>query len=477
MNAWELAAWDAVETAERIARKDVSAPEVLEAALARAADASALNAIVTPTPELARAAAPTAAGPLAGVPTYTKDLVPVAGVRIAWGTNACGEYVPKKNDPLVGVLARCGLVSLGKSATPELGLTGTTEPRAFGPCHNPWDLSRTPGGSSGGAAALVAAGVVPIGQGSDGGGSIRIPASCCGLVGLKPTRGRLDMTGSNLLIVNIAVNGVLTRSVRDTVAFWRAVEAQGHGRKLTPIGDPARAPQKRLRVLAYVEPPNGAPVDDEVRATFAAALKTLRELGHEVREEKCPVPRQVIDDFMSLWGYVAWVQVTGARFAMGTPVKAELLENLTAGFMKEFAKAKSTKLREAWRLRQWTADYARLFDRVDVLACPTLATLPPKLGWLSGMEPYETARERIVSFTPFTSTFNAAGGPAISLPLGASASGLPIGVQFAAAAGREALLLELAAELEVARPWQGLAPRQREALSMAAVPLKSDPPK
>src|SRR5262249_21923288 len=161
------------------------------------------------------------------------------------------------------VLARCGLVSLGKSATPELGLTGTTEPHAFGPCHNPWNLAHTPGGSSGGAAALVAGGVVPIAQGSDGGGSIRIPASCCGVAGLKPTRGRLDMAGSKLLIVSVAVNGVLTRTVRDTVAFWRAVEAQGCGRGLPPIGEPRRAPEKRLRVLAYVEPPNRGPVDGD----------------------------------------------------------------------------------------------------------------------------------------------------------------------------------------------------------------------
>lgn len=286
MSPWELAAWDAVETAQRIARKEVTALEVVEAALARAADCEGLNAIVTQTSVAARAAAQTASGPLAGVPTYVKDLVPVEGVRIAWGSAATGELVATKSDPLVGVLQRCGLVSLGKSATPELGLTGTTEPLAFGACHNPWSPAHTPGGSSGGAAALVASGVVPIAQGSDGGGSIRIPASCCGLVGLKPTRGRLDMTGSNLLIVNIAVNGVLTRTVRDTVAFWRAVEAQGVGKRLAPIGEPKPAPEKRLRVLAFSDAPNGRPVHDEVKAAVAATVKLLRELGHEVREEK-----------------------------------------------------------------------------------------------------------------------------------------------------------------------------------------------
>lgn len=441
MDPWELANWDAVETALRITRRDVTPVEVVEAALKRAEDCRGLNAVVTPTPDQARARAQVARGAMAGVPTYTKDLVPTAGVRTCWGTSAVGEVVPKKSVPTVAWLEQRGLVSLGKSATPEFGLTATTEPSAFGPTQNPAAPGHTPGGSSGGAGALVAAGVVPLAHGSDGGGSIRIPAACCGLVGLKPTRGRFDMEGSNLLPVNIAVHGVLTRTVRDTAAFWGDVIAP--------------APPRRLKILSFVDAPIPVPVDGEVSGAVQRVAKTLRELGHEVREEPCPISTQVVDDFTSLWAYVAWVQCAFPRIAMGVSIDRSKLEPLTVSFGAHFTKNKWRTLSDIRRLRRWTSEYGALLDSkgIDVLLCPTLARPPPKLGHLSPREPFEVAMQRLREFVPFTGMFNSSGAPSLSLPLAKTTSGLPIGVMISAARGRDAMLLELGAELERALPW------------------------
>src|SRR5215208_3677161 len=217
-----LASWDAVETATRVRNKDVTAAEVVDAAIARAEEAAHLGAIVTESYERARARArvPNVAGTLVGVPIFIKDLTHVHGVKTTWGSRGAGEYVSRRTDVVVRHLEGSGAVTLGKSATPEFGLTATTEPLGRAPCRNPWESTRSAGGSSGGSACLVAAGVVPLAHASDGGGSIRIPAACCGLVGLKPSRFRIDMEGSHLLPVNIATYGVLTRTVRDTVAFY-----------------------------------------------------------------------------------------------------------------------------------------------------------------------------------------------------------------------------------------------------------------
>jgi amidase len=209
----ELGAWDAVETAARVRAKDVSAAEVIEAAITRAQEAAPLRAVVAEQYERAlQRAQQQGPGPLAGVPTFVKDLAHLEGVPTGWGSAAAGSYVSRRSDRFVRHFEDTGVVYLGKSAAPELGLTATTEPLGREPCRNPWDPAYSSGGSSGGAACLVAAGVVPIAHASDGGGSIRIPASVCGLVGLKPSRFRMDMEGSQLLPINIATDGVISRS-------------------------------------------------------------------------------------------------------------------------------------------------------------------------------------------------------------------------------------------------------------------------
>lgn len=461
IDPWELSAWDAVETTHRLARREVTPLEVTEAAIARAEQMSWLNAVVTPTFERARAAAIDPHGPLAGVPFFLKDLVRQSGVRTAWGTAASGEFVAKSSDPSTRVFEKLGLVSLGKSATPEFGLTATTEPLAFGPCHNPWLKGHSTGGSSGGAASLVASGVVPIAHASDGGGSIRIPAACCGLVGLKPTRGRFDMEGSNMLPVNIAVHGVVSRTVRDTVAFWKAVETVLPSKKLPAVGAAGERPAKRLRVGWFASSPVGGVVDPELRASVEQTAALLKSLGHEVREVECPVPTQVAEDFVALWAYVAWIQPKAGLMLMGRGFEEARLEPLTRAFASRFTANKWATLTQIRRLRRWTDDFPRRFADlgIEVLLTPTLGQLPPKHGHLSTSVPIEEALARLYAFCPFTGLYNSAGTPAISLPLGRSSSGLPIGVQLGSTRGQDAVLLELAAELEAARPWAQVAPR------------------
>ena len=461
--AWELAQWDAVETAAHLKKRDVSVPEVIEAAITRARAAEKLGAVVTPTFERALLAAmKPAVGPLAGVPMFTKDLTQVEGVRTGWGSAAAGEYISTSSDPTVKIFERTGMISLGKSSTPELGLTATTEPLGVKPTRNPWNPEHSTGGSSGGAAALVASGVVPLSHASDGGGSVRIPASCCGLVGLKVTRGRFDMEGSNLLPVNIAVHGCVTRTVRDTIAFWEAVEQHlPHRKSLPPIGPVAGAPARKLRVAAFTNSPMGRPVHPEVVAATEKALKLCEELGHQVELIACPVEKQVPEDFMRLWGFVAFVQSKAGRVLIHRGWDASKLEPWTIGFGRYFTDAKGAALASMSRLRGFKKTWASLISKYDVMLSPTLAQPPARLGHLATDLPFDVTLERVIAYVPFTALFNASGAPAISLPLGQSSTGLPVGVQFAGAWGSERLLLGLARSIEEARPWAKMAPRER----------------
>lgn len=281
-----LAAWDAIETCARIRRKDVSAQEVVEAAIARAEEARHLGAVFENTFERARAGVANlnSGAPLFGVPTFIKDMTQIQGVPMTWGTRAAGRYLSRRNDPIVTSIEETGVVVLGKSACSELALIPTTEPLGWPLCRNPWDPSRSSGGSSGGAATVVAAGVVPMAHAVDGGGSIRIPAACCGLVGLKPSRFRLDMKGSNLLAVNVVCDGVVTRTVRDTVAFFAAIESRHAPRRVAPIGQVADRPARPLRMGVFVGAPTGTPVNAEVQEAALAAARLCQTLGHGVEE-------------------------------------------------------------------------------------------------------------------------------------------------------------------------------------------------
>ena len=450
--------WDATETAAAIRRKDVSASEVLEAAIARAERAALLGAIVTPTFDRARSAPVANDAALGGVPTFIKDLAQVKGVATTWGSAAAGHYISRKTERFAARFEQTGVAILGKSATPELGLTATTEPMGRPPCRNPWDPTRSSGGSSGGAAALVASGVVPIAHASDGGGSIRIPAACCGLVGLKPSRFRIDMEGSHLLPVNIAVDGIVSRTVRDTVAFYRALESANPPKKLRTIAADLGKSEKPLRIGLFDDSPAGTPVHSDVREAVQAAGRLAESLGHRVEAIACPFDESFVEDFLAYWGFVAWIQTRSAKLMIHRGFDTSGFEPWTNGLAETCAKHPRATLGAVRRLRAFAATYLGVMSSYDVLLSPVCAEPAVSLGCLAPDQPFDVVRERLRAYCPFAPIQNAAGAPAISLPLGRSAEGLPTGVQFAAAPGNDSMLLDLALEIELASPWPRLAP-------------------
>jgi amidase len=458
----ELAAWDAVETTDRIRKKDVSAREVLEAAIARAEEAQHLGAVFERTYDRARerAAQTSADAPLAGVPTFIKDLTQVRGVRTTWGSRATGRYVSRRSDAIAARMEESGLVMLGKSACPELGLSASTEPLGWPACRNPHHPSRSSGGSSGGAAALVAAGVVPIAQGSDAGGSVRIPAACCGLVGLKPSRFRLDAAGSSLLAVNIVCDGVVTRTVRDTVAFHAALESRRPPKRVPPLDARSDKTSVPLRIGLFIDSPAGSVVDTEVQQTVREAGRLCAGLGHAVEEIRCPFSASTIADNMRYMAFIAWVAVKLGRLTTHFGFDASKVDPWTAGLVEFFGNAKLAGLAATMRLRRFARTFENIMARYDVLMSPTMPEAAPPLGHLAPDVPFATLFERMRAFVAFTAPYNIAGAPALSLPLARSSSGLPLAVQFAAAHGKDALLLDLATSLEAARPWEAMAPRQ-----------------
>lgn len=446
----ELGALDAVETASRIRAGELSGSEVVAAAVKRAESlGDGLNAVPWQCYEAAleRAKHP-APGVFSGVPTFVKNLEEVAGQPNDWGSRAFRGRVARRTDPIMAALLATGLVSLGRSAAPEIGLNATTEPLAYGPTRNPWNIEHSTGGSSGGAAALVAARVVPIASASDAGGSIRIPASCCGLVGLKPSRGRgFEPVANRVLPVPVVTEGVVTRSVRDTAWLLEAMEAAMPSRKLPPIGRIEGPRSERLRIGVYVESPLGEPIDEEVEATTLAAASHCENLGHRIERIACPYPASVVDDTWIHIGFIAWGFRQQVRFARRD---ASLLEPWTLALADLWQAHWLETIGVARRLRATRQVSARLFERFDALLCPTLGTLPPRLGQLAPDQAFDEVLQRQKRFIPFTPIQNANGDTAISLPLGVSQSGLPIGAQFAARPGGESTLLALAYELEAA---------------------------
>lgn len=472
----DLAALDATAQAALVRAGEVSPVELVQAAIDRSeAVAEELNAIIHPRYEeaLAEAAGDLGDGPFAGVPFVLKDLDGVAaGMPLHAGTRFLKDhgYVPSVDSELTARFRRAGLVVIGRTNTPELGLVTTTEPEAYGPSRNPWDTTRSTGGSSGGSAAAVAAGVVPMGHAGDGGGSIRIPASECGLVGLKPTRGRITM-GPELgeawagLVARLAV----TRSVRDTAALLDAVAGKGVGDPYwapppaRPYVDELTEPAGRLRIGWTAASLDGTiEVDPQVAAATEATAALLEELGHEVEVAEVPFPAEAVAHF--LVAYTAWVareldrlgEAVGAAptsdgFEAGTWALAEAGRAVTAPQYLAALDGLHAVTRQA--VAWWEA------DGHDLLLTPTISELPPTLGQF-GSTPEDPMAGLFRSTGPahFTAPFNITGQPALSLPLHQSTEGLPIGVQLVAAPAREDVLLRVGAQLEAARPWSARRP-------------------
>lgn len=450
-----LGAADAVEIARRIQEREIQPIEAVEAAIARAERVNgALNAIATPMFDTAREAARRPLlGVFAGVPSFIKDNEAVEGAPLLHGSRGLPETPVESDSPFVEQFSSLGLVSLGKTAMPEFGLTGTTEGLRHGPTHNPWRLGVSPGGSSGGSAALVAAGVVPVAHANDGGGSTRIPASCCGLVGLKPTRGRLvDMEGAGFFPVRIVHQGVLSRTVRDTAAFYHGAEQHYRNRRLPEVGQ-VTEPGRRLRVGFFTTLDGATPSHPDCVAAVAETAALLESLGHSVAEVSAPFDDQFHEDFFLLWSTLAYAICRFGKSLVHPEFDASQVEDFTDGLTRHFREHLREVPAAIWRLRRFAHRYARGFESYDVLMNPSVAMPPPEHGYIGPDIPFETALERLKWFIPFTPTQNVSGGPAISLPLGRSEDGLPLGVQLAAPFGDDRTLLELAIELEAAAPW------------------------
>jgi amidase len=457
----ELARLDAVGLAAAIARGDVSARQATEAAIARAEALNPeLNALVVTDFEraLAHAAAP-GKGAFAGVPTVVKDNENVFGLPTRSGSLATPAKAAEADSPFVSQFRSTGVVVIGKSTLPAFGFSASTEFDDAPPTRNPWNLEFSCGASSGGSAALVASGVLPIAHANDGGGSIRIPAAACGLVGLKATRGRIvDPLESASLPVNILANGIVSRTVRDTAAFVEAAEAFRPPAGMPAVGRVEGPNDRRLRIGLIVDSVTGIPTDDETRTAVTDTARLLEKLGHEVIEVPTPVDARFIADFSHYWSLLAFSMRRFGRRLHGREFDATQLDQLTLFLAKRF-------LRQAWRtpraitgLRRTTAAYEASFEKagVDAVLSPTLAHTTPRLGYLSAEAGFPEMFERLQRYVAFTPLHNASGAPGISVPAGLTQEGLPIGVHLSARLGQDRTLLELAYELEAARPFPSL---------------------
>jgi amidase len=455
------------ELARLVRDGEVTATELVDASLGRIDELNpGLNAFVLVDEEGARAAAaeigPGDPRPFAGVPIAIKDEAPVKGLRLTLGSEIFGDYVPDFDSSTVRRIRDAGFVIVGKTNLPEMGILPVTQPRRFGPSRNPWDSERTPGGSSGGSAAAVAAGMVPVAQGADGGGSIRIPAACCGLFGLKPARGRVSWAptmGESFLVQQ----SVLTRTVAETAELLDVIAGYepGDTNWAPPPSDPFAAAAGRdpgrLRIRVTTTPALEGEVDPLCEQAVRDAAELLESLGHDVSELEVPpwAGEDQLPVFTRVFGTNVSIGVTIGAALTGREPSPELVEPLTwelyqrtkgmDGHAYEMAKM---------QLEGVARQVVGLWADMDVLLTPALAQRPVRIGEIDpcGDDPWNEFRKS-GHFTPFTALFNITGQPAISVPLFHGDDGLPLAVQLAGPPAREDLLLSLASQLEQARPW------------------------
>ena len=388
-----------------------------------------------------------------GVPSFIKDNVAVQGMPTMQGADAWDPRPMPADGAFAQVFLGTGLVPLGKTQMSEFGFSGSAEHPRIGPVRNPWNPEYTAGASSSGAGAFVAAGVVPIAHANDGGGSIRIPAACNGLVGLKPTRGRLPLDKETAQMpLHLVANGVVSRSVRDTAAFLREAERVYRNPKLAPIGDVTQPSKQRLHIAVCTESIS-RDASPEIRELTLKSAALLEELGHRVTEISNPVPARFKDDFLVYWSFLAFAVVRGGRRMFGPSFDRTRLDNMTLGLDR---KAARNLHKVPLAIRRLSASHritARLGAVYDAVLMPTLAEVTPRIGHLDPTQDFESVMESLIDWAAFTPLQNATGDPAISLPLAESSMGLPVGMMLSTVRGHEARLLELAYELEEARPF------------------------
>ena len=482
---------DATDLAALVQRKEVSPSELVEAAIERVeARNPRLNAVVGRSYERARrqAGAELPAGPFRGVPFLLKDMLAVdGGTCTSNGSRFFQGYAPQRDSELVRRLKAAGLVIVGKTNTSEMGILPVTEPRLYGPTRNPWNTAFTPGGSSGGSAAAVAAGMVPMAHGGDGGGSIRIPASCCGVFGLKPTRGRNPMgpyVGEGWH--GIAVEHAVTRTVRDSAALLDATQGPDLGAPYVappperPYADEARRSPSKLRIAFTTRSLLGRAVHPDCVEAVKRAAALCEKLGHRVEEEAPEIDRRALAKaFLVLVAAETAAEIEGAAESMRKEPRPGDFEPGTWMLAQIGHKFRADELaRAVHRVRATGRELAAWFETRDVFLTPTLAAPPLKVGALDQKPaeklalavlraiPSETAMRKLLDqlaeqafeFAAFTPLANLTGQPAVSVPLHWNGEGLPIGSHFVGRFGDEATLFRLAAQLEQAQPWAARRP-------------------
>ena len=459
--------YDAVGLADLVRRGKVTPADLLDAAIDRVEARNPLvNAVVIKLYDYGRRAIADGLpdGPLRGVPFLVKDLTAsIAGVPMTRGSRFfAGSPPPAADGEHVRRLKRAGLVIFGRTNTCEMGLSLTCEPQLYGPTKNPWDPTRISGGSSGGAAAAVGARMLPMAHATDGFGSIRAPAACCGLVGLKPTRARNTMApylGEGL--GGLSAEHAVTLTVRDSAALLDATAgaAPGDPYLAPPPARPYReevgADPGALRIAYTSRAPNGAKVEAESLRVLAETAKLCADLGHRVEEADPEVDRAaIVPTFMTIAAANTVVNL-GTHPTAGHPPRSDEVERITWGTAKLGEKVSGADyVRAIQTAHRLGRQMAAFHERWDVLLTPGLGTLPPKLGWIDMMmDDVDEYWRRVFAFSPFTVWFNLTGQPAIVLPIGRSGTGLPVAVQLVARAGDEGILFRLASRLETARPW------------------------
>lgn len=466
----EFVAYDGMGQAALVRNGEVSSLELVEAAIKRIERLNpALNAVVHKLYDEGRAVAQgdLPDGPFKGVPYLIKDLSDLQGAPLTFGSKLFEHNVSDFDNGSVVRAKQAGLVIIGKTNTPEFGFVSTTESQLLGAARNPYNAAYHTGGSSGGAGAAVASGMVPFAHASDGGGSIRIPASVNGLVGLKPTRGRLFLNAPPYSVADISVRLAVSRSVRDTAQILNVSEKKGGTADYAPTGFVSAPSKRRLKIAFHTKAFDGREPHADVKRATERAAKLCAGLGHEVEQVEIKViGSEFIDQFMNVWSSAAYNLLENARLIglfQGRWVNPdEVLEPFSHGLAALYAgrKAKNPNIDEdaLAYVQLVEAGYRDFFKDYDVILSPTLFKPPLLIGEQASHKSYDEIYASVMDYVTYTAQYNASGNPAISLPLYSSRKGLPIGTQFAAAHGQEATLLHLAYELEEALPWHNRWP-------------------
>lgn len=456
---------DATAIAKRIVQGELTAEEAVTAAITRVQSVEpALNALQYRCFDQARMQASEQdhrrrrEGFFAGVPTVVKDNIDTKGIPTQHGTTAFEAKPAKRDDPFYKQFKAQGFIVVGKSRMPEFGFSGSTEYQDGTAVHNPWNTDYTAGGSSGGSAALVAAGAVPLAHGNDGGGSIRIPAACCGLVGLKVSRNRyVNSLVSKRMPVNMVSDGVITRTVRDSAQFLYQAEQYFHQKRYPRVGLVTGPQTRRLKIGLQLQAISGEYPDEDTQRVVHETADLLRQLGHQVIEIPPPLSADFVDAFMIYYGFMGFALHHSGKLIFDRRFDTKKLDNLSRGLRQYYLKHAASTPRALQQYHQSKQNYLKAMQGLDAVLSPVLGYSVPKLGYLSPAESYEVKMPRLMRFAAYTPLQNTLGTPAISLPMGETTDQMPVGIQLAAQRGEEGLLLALAYELELARPFRKIS--------------------